>query len=130
MLPLSIAAGCQGSAGSAPDFGGCTEKRIFYRLISGMHASISAHISANYLLDEAEGRWGHNLTDFKCVGGSGAQLCTGSGAPLCMASLVTRAYTTRRSRLGRPEVRDRVQNLYFAYLFVLRAVLKVSCLRN
>ncbi len=43
----------------------CPEKRIFYRLISGMHASISAHISANYLLDEDAGLWGHNLADFK-----------------------------------------------------------------
>ncbi len=43
----------------------CAEKRIFYRLISGMHASISAHISANYLLDEDAGLWGHNLADFK-----------------------------------------------------------------
>ncbi|KAG2437820.1 hypothetical protein HXX76_005440 [Chlamydomonas incerta] len=76
-----------------PDW--CPEKRVFYRLISGMHASISAHISANYLLDEERGLWGHNLTDFKM-------------------------------RLGRPELRDRIQNLYFAYLFVLRAVTKAA----
>ncbi len=31
-----------------------------------------------------------------------------------------------RNRLGRPEVRDRIQNLYFAYLFVLRAVMKAA----
>ncbi|EFJ53070.1 endoplasmic reticulum oxidoreductin 1 family protein [Volvox carteri f. nagariensis] len=73
----------------------CTEKRVFYRLISGMHASISAHISANYLLDEERGLWGHNLTDF-------------------------------RKRLGSPELRYRVENLYFAYLFVLRAVTKAG----
>ncbi|PNW70516.1 hypothetical protein CHLRE_17g723150v5 [Chlamydomonas reinhardtii] len=76
-----------------PDW--CPEKRVFYRLISGMHASISAHISANYLLSEERGLWGHNLTDF-------------------------------RMRLGRPELRDRIQNLYFAYLFVLRAVTKAA----
>jgi hypothetical protein len=29
-------------------------------------------------------------------------------------------------RLGGPEHKDRVQNLYFAYLFVLRAVLKAA----
>ena len=46
-----------------PDW--CPEKRVFYRLISGMHASISAHISANYLLSEERGLWGHNLTDFR-----------------------------------------------------------------
>ncbi|KXZ51941.1 hypothetical protein GPECTOR_11g66 [Gonium pectorale] len=86
-------AGSGGSSGTAD--GWCPEKRIFYRLISGMHASISAHISANYLLDEERGLWGHNLTDFK-------------------------------SRLGTPELRDRVENLYFAYLFVLRAVTKAA----
>ncbi|KAG2497377.1 hypothetical protein HYH03_004535 [Edaphochlamys debaryana] len=75
--------------------GWCPEKRIFYRLISGMHTSISAHISANYLLDEDKGLWGHNLTDFKM-------------------------------RIGTPELRYRVENLYFAYLFVLRAVMKAS----
>ncbi|GLC54259.1 hypothetical protein PLESTB_000840700 [Pleodorina starrii] len=73
----------------------CPEKRVFYRLISGMHASISAHISANYLLDEERGLWGHNLTDF-------------------------------RARLGTPALRHRVENLYFAYLFVLRAVMKAA----
>lgn len=75
----------------------CAEARVFYRLVSGMHASISAHISANYLLDE-EGfgvTWGKNLTDFQ-------------------------------HRLGTVEVRERVQNLYFAYLFVLRAVVKAG----
>jgi Endoplasmic Reticulum Oxidoreductin 1 (ERO1) len=25
---------------------------VFYRLVSGMHASIAAHLSADYLLDE------------------------------------------------------------------------------
>lgn len=81
---------------SAADSGSCPhEKRVFYRLISGMHASISAHISANYLLNEDTGVWGHNLTDF-------------------------------RHRLGSAEVADRVRNLYFAYLFVLRAVMKAG----
>lgn len=70
---------------------------MFFRLVSGMHASISAHISANYLLDE-KGlgvTWGKNLTDFQ-------------------------------HRLGTTDVRERVQNLYFAYLFVLRAVVKAG----
>lgn len=31
-----------------------------------------------------------------------------------------------RSRLGSPEVKNRVENLYFAYLFVLRAVMKAA----
>ncbi len=43
----------------------CTEKRVFSRLISGMHASISAHLSADYLLDEKQGVWGPHLEEFK-----------------------------------------------------------------
>lgn len=32
----------------------CVEKRAFYRLISGLHASINVHLSARYLL---QGMW-------------------------------------------------------------------------
>ncbi|KAK9810482.1 hypothetical protein WJX72_011392 [[Myrmecia] bisecta] len=78
---------------NAPDT--CAEKRIFYRLISGVHASISAHIANDFLLDEAAGLWGPSLEQFE-------------------------------ARLGNLEVRDRVENLYFAYLFVLRAVMKAG----
>lgn len=36
---------------SAHFFSGvCVEKRAFYRLISGLHASINIHLSARYLL--------------------------------------------------------------------------------
>ncbi|GFH28584.1 endoplasmic reticulum oxidoreductin 1 family protein [Haematococcus lacustris] len=52
----------------------CAEKRVFYRLVSGMHTSISAHIAMHYLQDEEAG------------------------------------------------------NLYFSYLFVLRAVMKARSL--
>lgn len=34
-----------------PLSGQCVEKRAFYRLISGLHASINVHLSARYLLD-------------------------------------------------------------------------------
>lgn len=64
-------------------------------MFAGMHASISAHIAREYLLDEREGRWGPNLGLFQ-------------------------------ERLGNPGVRERVENLYFAYLFVLRAALKAG----
>ena len=67
----------------------CAEKRVLYRLVSGIHASITAHIAARYLVDEAARTYGPNVAIF-------------------------------RERLAaHPE---RVQNLYFAYLFVLRAV--------
>lgn len=29
----------------------CLEKRVFYKLISGLHASINLHLCANYLLE-------------------------------------------------------------------------------
>ena len=38
----------------------CLEKRVFHRLISGMHASISTHICSDYL-NQTTGRWGPNL---------------------------------------------------------------------
>ena len=60
-----------------------------------MHASISAHIAREYLLDEAAGRWGPNLPLFQ-------------------------------ERLGNEGRKEHVENLYFAYLFVLRAVRKAG----
>ena len=71
------------------------ERRVFYKLISGMHSSITAHIAADYLIDAEKGIWGPNLELFKW-------------------------------RLGNPGVRAHVENLYFTYLFVLRAVLKAG----
>ncbi|XP_054779488.1 endoplasmic reticulum oxidoreductin-1-like [Prosopis cineraria] len=71
----------------------CQEEKILYKLISGLHSSISIHIAADYLLDEASNLWGQNLT--------------------LMYDRV----------LKYP---DRVRNLYFTFLFVLRAVTKAG----
>ena len=60
-----------------------------------MHASISAHLSNEYLMNEETDSWGQNLEEF-----------------------------TRR--LGNSAVKERVENMYFTYLFVLRAVLKAA----
>ena len=68
---------------------------FFYCVIVGIHASISAHVVNEYLLDERLGRWGRNFQEFQL-------------------------------RLGHEGVKDRVENLYFAYLFVLRAVVKAG----
>ena len=38
----------------------CLEKRVFHRIISGMHASISTHICYDYL-NQSTGTWGPNL---------------------------------------------------------------------
>ncbi|KAF3966824.1 hypothetical protein CMV_009117, partial [Castanea mollissima] len=71
----------------------CQEEKILYKLISGLHSSISIHIAAEYLLDEATNLWGQNLS--------------------LMYDRVLR-------------YPDRVRNLYFTYLFVLRAVTKAA----
>ena len=42
----------------------CLEKRVFYRVISGMHASISTHLCADYL-NQTTGEWGPNLQCYK-----------------------------------------------------------------
>ncbi|XP_009804526.1 endoplasmic reticulum oxidoreductin-1-like [Nicotiana sylvestris] len=71
----------------------CPEKKILYKLISGLHSSISIHIAADYLLDEASNTRGQNLT--------------------LMYDRVL-------------QFPDRVNNLYFTFLFVLRAVTKAA----
>ncbi|KAK6132439.1 hypothetical protein DH2020_033816 [Rehmannia glutinosa] len=71
----------------------CQEKRVLYKLISGLHSSISIHIAADYLLDEAKNMWGRN--------------------PELMYDRVLR-------------YPDRVRNLYFTFMFVLRAVTKAA----
>ena len=42
----------------------CLEKRVFYRVISGMHASISMHLCYNYL-NTSTGTWGPNLACYE-----------------------------------------------------------------
>ncbi|KAL9126627.1 MAG: hypothetical protein Q9217_004347 [Psora testacea] len=42
----------------------CLEKRVFYRIISGMHASISTHICYDYL-NQTTGTWGPNLQCYR-----------------------------------------------------------------
>ncbi|XP_022378872.1 ERO1-like protein alpha isoform X1 [Enhydra lutris kenyoni] len=78
----------------------CVEKRAFYRLISGLHASINVHLSARYLLQETwlEKKWGHNVTEFQ-------QRFDG---------ILTEGEGPRR-----------LKNLYFLYLIELRALSKV-----
>eukprot|EP01018_Ginkgo_biloba_P033593 Gb_20370 [translate_table: standard] len=70
-----------------------TERHVLYKLLSGLHSSISVHIAAEYLLDEAKDQWGPN--------------------PSLLYERV----------LKYPE---RVTNLYFTFLFVLRSVTKAA----
>ncbi|KAH7888535.1 hypothetical protein F5I97DRAFT_710907 [Phlebopus sp. FC_14] len=41
----------------------CLEKRVYYKIISGLHASISTHICLDYL-NQSTGEWGPNLDCF------------------------------------------------------------------
>ncbi|TFY81352.1 hypothetical protein EWM64_g2663 [Hericium alpestre] len=41
----------------------CLEKRVYYKIISGLHASISTHICYEYL-NQTTGEWGPNLQCF------------------------------------------------------------------
>ncbi|KAM0244830.1 hypothetical protein ACHAQJ_010709 [Trichoderma viride] len=42
----------------------CLEKRVFYRVVSGMHASISAHLCWDYL-NQSTGEWQPNLACYE-----------------------------------------------------------------
>ncbi|KAG9247016.1 endoplasmic reticulum Oxidoreductin 1-domain-containing protein [Calycina marina] len=44
--------------------GECVEKRVFYRVISGMHTSISTHLCWDFL-NQTTGEWGPNLQCYK-----------------------------------------------------------------
>uniref|UniRef100_A0A803YHR0 Endoplasmic reticulum oxidoreductase 1 beta n=1 Tax=Meleagris gallopavo TaxID=9103 RepID=A0A803YHR0_MELGA len=79
----------------------CLEKRVFYKLISGLHASINLHLCANYLLEETWGkpRWGPNVKEF------------------------TRRFDPIETKGEGPR---RLKNLYFLYLIELRALSKVA----
>lgn len=75
---------------------GCNEESlVFYRIISGVHASISMHLIREYLLDEGANSWGPNLALFA-------------------------------ERMADPDKCDHVRNLYFAYLFVLKAFARAA----
>ncbi|KAI7864194.1 endoplasmic reticulum Oxidoreductin 1-domain-containing protein [Spinellus fusiger] len=70
----------------------CLEKRVYYRLISGLHTSISLHICDEWF-NQTSGEWGPNLECFV-------------------------------DRIGsHPE---RLENIYFTYALVLRAVAKAG----
>ncbi|XP_022083097.1 ERO1-like protein beta isoform X2 [Acanthaster planci] len=80
----------------------CLEKRVFYRLISGLHSSINVHLCAKYLLSGGifgVETWGPNVDEFKQR--FDPQTTDGEG-PV------------------------RLKNLYFTYLVVLRAIAKAA----
>jgi ERO1-like protein beta len=70
----------------------CMEKRVFYKLISGLHSSITTHICSENRNKET-GEW---FSDLEC-------------------------YVNRVASYP-----DRVENIYFTYVVILRAVSKLS----
>ncbi|KAH7108047.1 endoplasmic oxidoreductin [Auriculariales sp. MPI-PUGE-AT-0066] len=42
----------------------CLEKRVYYRVVSGLHASISTHICWENMKDQKRGEWGPDLSCF------------------------------------------------------------------
>lgn len=84
----------------------CLEKRVFYRVISGLHASINIHLCSKYLLKsknglelEASGTWGPNLDELH------------------------RRFSPEMTAGEGP---NWLKNLYFLYLLELRALAKVA----
>lgn len=81
----------------------CLEKRAFYRVVSGLHASISVHLTSNYLLQEPgldrEAVWGRNMEEF------------------------ARRFAPSTTEGEGPE---RLKNLYFLFLLELRALAKAA----
>ena len=71
----------------------CLEKRVFYRLMSGLQSSISTHIAKKYYYPPPIDKWGNNIPLFISAVGSH---------------------------------QDRLNNLYFAFLFALRAAQKAK----
>lgn len=79
----------------------CLEKRVFYRLVSGLHASINIHLAAQYAVPVANGQvnFEPNLSQF------------------------VRRFDAASTHGQGPSW---LKNLYFTYLVVLRAVTKAG----
>lgn len=86
--------------------GMCLEKRVFYRVISGLHTSINIHLCSKYLLSPHDGlsvlsgaRWGPNLAELQ------------------------RRFSPETTGGEGP---NWLKNLYFIYLLELRALAKAA----
>nr|XP_002159593.1 ERO1-like protein beta isoform X1 [Hydra vulgaris] len=81
----------------------CIEKRVFYRTVSGLHASISIHLSYKYLLQKKSllenEVWGPNIKEFK------------------------KRFDAAHTNGNGPHW---LKNVFFTYSVVLRAVIKAT----
>ncbi|OQV23190.1 ERO1-like protein alpha [Hypsibius exemplaris] len=87
------------SLAQAMQYETCFEKKAFFRVISGLHSSISIHLCALYLPPGPFGQWGPNLQEF--LRRFDDSVTDGEGS-------------------------DRLRNLYFTYSLLLRALVKAS----
>jgi len=87
----------------------CLEKRVFYRVVSGLHASITIHIAANYPLDKKD---------------PAAAFLPGSGETWGPnMELFHQRFDPEHTEGQGPYW---LKNLYFVYLLELRALAKAS----
>jgi len=77
------------SSSSSSIEGPCLEERLLYRIVSGLHSSVSAHLAYHYLPQASSSKEEPNLPEFV-------------------------------RRVG--AFPDRLQNMYFTYLVLLRSV--------
>jgi hypothetical protein len=114
--------------GSVEDM--CSEERVFYRLLSGLQTSINTHIAMTYgdgtgsrrdLYTQSSGHGGD-------AGTPGGTPSASSAPPPPAALILTPGlrpnvdmYVSRIARYP-----DRLSNLYFAYLFLVRALAKAA----
>ena len=94
----------------------CLEKRVFYRLISGLHSAITVSIAAyNYKPGKID-FWRLNIYAILAVG------TFGTGTWFRNVDMFKGRFGTQWSWEG-PE---RLMNIYFVYLLELRALVKVA----
>jgi hypothetical protein len=89
-------------AGNDRSANSCLEKRVFYRLVSGLHASINIHLCSNFLHEGIFGQpdyWGPAPEEFR------------------------RRFDPKTTNNQGPQY---LRNLYFLYLVELRAITKVA----
>ncbi|KAH8072525.1 hypothetical protein JL721_3804 [Aureococcus anophagefferens] len=110
--------------------GQCLERRVFYKLVSGLQASISTHIATSDfgfwdVVRSAPADFRRRSSAFfgaffeKCL--PGEDTCAADAAPQSSPFVNDALFV---DRVGGH--RDRLDNLYFAYLFVLRAVTRAG----
>ena len=112
----------------------CKEKEVFYRLISGIHTSITAHIAADHPKEICGGTVQSQSFVKKPAFGSTSSnpfdaLDNGSeGSVECILDEKHWGPNLNLfyNRLGKKEFKSRVENLYFVYLFTLQAAVKAS----